>query len=160
MIKTTAITSVAVIMMLVCASTSLAGDAWEMIITAYVNDAENRLIIGQRPDAREGIDGEHDVPALLAGDIMAYLELEGQEYWKDMRETCLTQCVRTWNVFVESELIGETVGLEWDAAGIPDDIAVTLTDTLSGSVIDMKMEEGISYENTGDRDFVVEARKK
>lgn len=150
----------AIIMMLVCASMGIANDAWEMTITAYINDAENRVIIGQRPDAREGIDGVYDVPALLSGDIMAFTELEGQEYWKDIRETCISQCVRTWNIYVDSVLTGETVGLEWDASAVPDDISITLTDTLSGHVFDMNKEEAIAYENSGERAFVLEVRKQ
>jgi type 1 fimbria pilin len=134
---------------------AFAGGAWEMEITAQVQDATNRLVIGQAADATEGKDGRYDIPALLGGDIRAYLDLEGEAYWKDIREACDGACEKVWTITVESGLAGETVTLAWDAASVPEGASLVLTDESTGGTVDMGQASSYHFENTGTRTFTV-----
>lgn len=136
-----------------------AQDSWEMNITARVLNAENRLTIGQRPDASDSIDGRYDVPALLAGDIEAYIELEGDKYWRDIRQTCNITCKKTWNIIVESEIQEQLIELSWNSSDIPNDASIILIDTETGEVTEMNSEQyEYIYENKGRREFIVEVQ--
>ena len=75
-----------------------AGDGWQISILASVHNAENRIIIGQMPDASDDIDGRYDIPALLAGDIKAYVEHKDRYYWKDMKNSCEISCKKIWMI--------------------------------------------------------------
>ncbi|MEW6214946.1 MAG: hypothetical protein AB1478_07075 [Nitrospirota bacterium] len=148
---------IAAILLLLLYSAVYAGDDWQVGIKVSVLNAENRLSIGQRPDATDGIDGRYDVPALLSGDIMAYIELEGGKYWRDIKGVCEIQpCTKEWNIFVESELEGKLINLKWNPSDLPLDMNITLTDTAIGVVIDIKKQSVYEYENTGKRQFRVE----
>ena len=55
-IKSIIITTIIIIQVLIISNLLFAGDKWQMNITAKVQNAENRLTIGQRPDASDLID--------------------------------------------------------------------------------------------------------
>lgn len=133
---------------------------WEMSIKASILNAENRLVIGQRPEADDGINGTHDIPAFLAGDIRAYINLEDIKYWQDIKEPCNSQCTKTWNLFVESPVSGETVEVVWNTSYVPDNIDLILIDTATGEITDMKTRDRTAYTNTGKREFIIEALAK
>lgn len=159
MIKRAIITIVAITIMLINANISTAENSWEISIKAKTLNAENRLTIGQRPDASDGIDGRYDVPALLAGNIEAYMELEGNKYWKNIKESCNAPCKKAWNIFVESGALGQIIELNWNSLNIPDNINIILIDTATGEVIDMKTEQHeYTYENRGRKEFILEAQ--
>ncbi len=159
--KRAIITVVVIFIMFVNENLSLADNGWELSIKANVLNAENRLIIGQRADASDGIDGRYDVPALLAGDIKAYMEIDGNKYWKSIKESCNTPCRKTWNIFIDSEPLGQTIEFSWNSLDIPDnELSIILTDTATGKVVDMKTEYQYSCENTGKKEFVVEVQKR
>ena len=129
-----------------------------MNITAKVQNAENRLTIGQKSDASDLIDGRYDVPALLAGDIEAYIELEGDKYWKDIRQACNAACKKTWNIVVESEVQGQSIELIWKSSDIPDNAEMVLMDRKTSKKTDMTLSHEYIYENTGKREFIVEVQ--
>lgn len=145
------------LLLLLC-SIVFASDGWQTDIKVSVLNAENRLTIGQNPDATDGIDGRYDIPAFLAGDIQAYIELDGEQYWKDIKSACgVGLCTKQWDIFVESELEGKDINLNWNLVNLPSDMNVTLTDTATGTIIDMKKQSSYTYENIGKRQFTVEA---
>lgn len=133
-------------------------NTWEMSIKASILNAENRLVIGQRPDADDGINSAHDVPAFLAGDIRAYINLEDIKYWQDIKAPCNSQCTKAWNILVESPVSGETVELVWNKSNVPDDIDLILLDTATGEITDMKTQDRKAYTNTGEREFIIEVQ--
>lgn len=139
----------------ISAGVSYAGSGWQFEITAKVLNAENRLVVGQEPDASDGLDGMYDVPALLSGDIQAYIDLEGDTYWKDIKEACAAPCKKTWTLVVESWAEGQTVELGWKPSGMPAGVRMVLTDMATGEEIDMKKEQGYAYVNRGRREFTV-----
>jgi hypothetical protein len=157
--KTIMIALVMTILQIILLDRLNAQDSWEINIKARLLNAENKLTIGQRPDATDSIDGRYDIPALLAGDIKAYIELEGDKYWKDIRQSCKIPCKKTWNIIVESEIQGELIELSWDLESIPHDTRVILIDTETGEVIDMDSEHKYTYKNTGPRGFILEAQR-
>lgn len=158
MIKTI-MTIIAVTIMFINVNMSTAGNSWEMSVKVKSGNAANRLIIGQRPDATDGIDGRYDVPALLAGDIKAYMSIESDEYWKNIKASCITQCKKAWNIFVESDSMGQ-IDLSWDLSAIPDDISIILIDAETGDVMDMKTKQNEYIYNYmgGKKEFIVEAQ--
>jgi hypothetical protein len=131
------------------------GEAWQMEVTAGAGNATNRLVVGQAVDATEGIDGRYDIPALLSGDIQAYLDLEGEAYWKDIRDVCSGPCERTWTVMVLSSLADETVTLRWNSSSMPGVTALALTDETTAETVDMTATREYSYQNTGARNFTL-----
>jgi hypothetical protein len=159
MINKLILTAFVMMALMIHAAVSEAGSKWEMSIKAKLNSAENTLVIGQSPDARDGIDGIHDVPALLSGDIAAYVELEGYEYWKNIQGECTAPCSTIWNIFIEAETLGQTIELSWDPEGVPDSISMTLTDRATGNTVDMGSQQHISFENTGEREFIIEVHR-
>ena len=159
MTKKTIIAAAAITVMLITANATACEKMWELSIKANVLNAENRLIIGMSPGAGDGIDGRYDVPALLAGDIRAYIELEGREYWKDIRKPCDITCRKIWDIFVESGALGQIIEFVWNPSDIPDGISsVILIDTATGEITDMKTEHRKAYENTGKRRFIIDAQ--
>jgi hypothetical protein len=159
--KEAVIIGAAIIIQIILAGVLIAQDEWEMNIKAKCLNAENRLVIGQRPDASDVIDGRYDVPALLSdGLIKAYMELEGGQYWKDIKKTCSPPCSKTWNIHVESEDLGEIIELSWDPVNIPGDTRMILIDQGTGRAMAMNLEPYVyTYENPGRREFVVEVQK-
>ena len=135
---------------------SKADHEWQIHILAQVLNAENSIIIGQMPDASDEIDPGHDVPAFLTGDIKTYVAYDGQSYWKDMKKSCEISCSKTWNIVVESGVLGENTEISWNSLEVPDDINLNLRDMATGNIINMAAEEHIVYENTGRREFIVE----
>jgi hypothetical protein len=136
-----------------------AGDGWQIEIKASVLNAENRLSIGQRPDATDGIDGRYDIPALLSGDIMAYIELVDREYWKDIKGMCEREaCTKNWDIIIDSDLTGENIKLNWNPHYLPSDMNVTLADITTGNVIDMKKQSSYVYKHIGKRKFRLEVK--
>ncbi len=159
MIKKAITTVVAITIMLINASILSAGDGWEMSIKAELLNAGNKLTIGQKPDASDGIDGRYDVPALLAGDIKAYIDLGGDKYWKDIKESCITPCKKVWTLVIESGIKGETIKLGWEFSAISEDREISLVDIFTGEVTDMKTQGSYSYQNNGHRQFRIEVAK-
>ncbi len=160
MIKKLILTAFVMTALLIHTAISEAGSEWQMSIKAKLNSAENTLFIGQSPDAGDSIDGIHDVPALLSGDIAAYMVLEGFEYWKNIQGECSAPCSKVWNVFIESDALDQTIELSWDPEGVPGSISMTLTDTATGNAVDMKTQQNILFENTGEREFIIEVHKQ
>lgn len=155
MSKYMAIMTIALLFFLVSAVS--AGDGWETTIKVSVLTAENKLVIGQKADASDAIDGRYDVPALLAGDIQAYTGLEGDKYWKDIRQTCNAACKKIWDIVIESDLEGEVVKLSWNSPAIPNGTGVVMKDTETGEIIDMcSGQQEYGYENKGSRKFTLE----
>ena len=157
MIKKIIIAAAAITVMSISANVSACENGWNLSIKANVLNAENRLIIGQVPGAGDGIDGRYDVPALLSGDIKAYIELEGKEYWKDIKEPCNNPCRKSWNIFVESEVWGQIIEIAWNPLDIPENISVILIDTATGEITDMKTEQSKAYDNAGKKRFIVQS---
>jgi hypothetical protein len=131
------------------------GEAWQMEIAAGVGNATNRLVVGQAADATEGVDGRYDIPALLSGDIQAYLDLGGEAYWRNIKDVCTGPCEKTWAVTVASSLAGETVTLRWNPSSVPGLAALALTDEATAETVDMSQAGAYSYQNTGARTFTL-----
>jgi hypothetical protein len=139
-------------------SLALAQEGWQTDIKASVLDAQNRLSIGQKPDAADGPDAKYDVPAFLSGDIMAYIEEpEGKKYWRKFRSYCEgNPCSKKWDISIESGLRGEIIKLNWNSSRFPSGLKISLVDTATGGVIDMQVQNEYSYKNIGKRKFQVE----
>lgn len=137
------------------ASFASPGMGWMMEVGVKVLDAQQRLIIGQAADAKDGIDGRYDVPAFLSGDVAAYMELDGGRYWKDIKTDC-TGCTKAWELFIESRLENELITLRWNSALLPPGAKAKITDVSSGASFDMRKTSGHAYLNTGGRRFRVE----
>jgi hypothetical protein len=137
-----------------------AEDGWQADIKVTIMDAENRLSIGQRPDATDGWNARYDVPAILSGDIMAYIEEpEGGKFWRKFKRSCGGDiCTKNWDLLVESDLRGQIIKLNWDPSSFPPGMTILLTDGATGDVINMQAQAGYSCKNAGKRKFQVEAR--
>ncbi|RJQ18919.1 MAG: hypothetical protein C4560_06810 [Nitrospiraceae bacterium] len=155
MIKKSVIALAALLIMNV--NISEAEDKWEIDIKANLNNAENILTIGTSPDASDGPDGGYDVPALLSGDIRAYLKIEDKQYWKDIKGSD-GMSLKTWTFSVESNILRQTVKLKWTTSAIPTDTNLFLMDKVTGKTVDMKNTASIQYKNTGSREFLIEMR--
>jgi hypothetical protein len=147
--------SILVVALLLGPAVCYGEDAWEMEISASVQNAANRLVIGQAVDATGGIDGRYDIPALLGGDIQAYLDLDEEAYWKDIRDVCSGPCERIWTATVVSSLAGETVTLRWNPSSVPGEAGLALTDETTAETVDMTKAGAYSYQNTGARVFTL-----
>jgi len=136
------------------------GEGWQADIKVSLMDAENRLSIGQRPDATDGWDARYDVPALLSGDIMASIEEpEGGKYWRKFKSSCgMPLCTKNWDVLVESDVKGQVISLNWNPSSFPQGMTIFLLDVATGDVVDMQAQAKYSYKNTGKRKFQVEVR--
>jgi hypothetical protein len=137
-----------------------AEDVWQANIKVSLKDAENSLSIGQRPDATDGWDARYDVPAILSGDIMAYIEEpDGGKYWRKFRSPCgMRLCTKDWDVLVESDSKGQIIKLNWNLSSFPPGMTIFLLDEATGDVVDMQAQANYSYKNTGKRKFQVEIR--
>ena len=157
----TKITILAAILWLSLYSSVPAQEFWQADIKVSVLDAQNRLSLGQKIDATDGWNAKYDVPALLFGDIMAYLEEpEGRKYWRKFRGSCDGRpCVKTWGAVVESDSEGQTVKMEWNFSSFPADMTISLIDEFTGNTINMKTQTGYTYKNIGKREFRVEVQR-
>lgn len=138
------------------ASSAFATGAWQVEIKASAANADNVIIIGQNPGALDGIDPIHDIPAMLSGDIEAYAALGGVPYWQSIMGDCAS-CAKTWDLIVSSHVQGEPVTLSWDPSNIPAGASVVLVDLLNGTAVDMAAIGSYQFENTGTRQFRVDA---
>ena len=138
-----------------------AQESWQTDIKVSVLDAQNRLSIGQKIEASDGWNARFDVPALLSGDIMAYLEEPaGRKYWRKFRGSCDGRpCIKTWDAIVESELKDQVIKMEWNPSSFPMEMAISLIDESTGNVINMKTQTEYTYNNIGTRKFRVEVQR-
>ena len=138
-----------------------AQESWQTDIKVSLMDAQNRLYLGQKPDAADGRDARYDVPAILFGDIMAYIEEpEGRKYWRKFRSSCDGYpCIKKWDLLVESELEGQMINLNWNSSSFPSGTTILLIDEVTGNVIDMQAQTEYSYKNIGKRKFQVEVQQ-
>ena len=146
------------ILILAASGAVFAEDGWQADIHVRVLNAENRVVIGQMPDATDGIDGKYEVPAILAGDIKAFTWTDDKTMWKDIKGICGSSCVRTWDLMVDSALEGETIEVTWDSRSFPADASVTLVDTETGTSVNMLENSGYRYTNQGASQFRIEVR--
>jgi len=138
-----------------------ASAGWRLRLDVKAADAKNTLVIGQSPDAQDERDPVYDVPAMLAGDIQARINLDGYSFWQDIRKSCgASACSKTWTFAVSSSLDGETVTISWDPSSLPTGMRVTLTDSQDNVTTDMTGSSYYSYTNDGDRGFAIEISGK
>lgn len=142
-------------LLIVMAGPVRAQDEWQLEIQVRVQNAGNRLIIGQTLGASDAVDGRYDVPALLNGDVQAYMTLSGQQLWKDMRTICTGSCRKQWNIIVESPLTDELVSIGWDPEQIPSGISMVLLNMETGGQVDMNRESGMAFANKGMSELVI-----
>ncbi|MDH4226461.1 MAG: hypothetical protein OEV59_01720 [Deltaproteobacteria bacterium] len=137
--------SLAVLLLLfVFAAPAFSGDSWEARITVAAGDAENKLSFGQRADATSGVDGQYDVPALLAGGVKAWFGNVEGPLWRDIQAGGAS-----WTLSVEAANNGAKVTLSWDTAKVPS--GVKLKDLRSDTVVDMHTTGEFVYTNDGKR---------
>jgi hypothetical protein len=151
----------AIILWFLLSSPVFAGEGWRTDIKVNLMDAQNRVSIGQKPDAADGWDTRYDVPAMLFGDIMAYIEEpEGRKYWRKFRSSCNGYpCIKKWDLLVDSELEGQIIKLNWNSSSFPSGTKILLIDNVTGNVIDMRAQTEYSYKNIGKRKFQVEVQQ-
>ena len=78
------LTSVIFVVLLLCSvKISDSSDGWEANIIVSLGGAENRLTLGQRPDATDGKDDKYDVTAMPGGDMKASFS---GTLWRDINE--------------------------------------------------------------------------
>jgi hypothetical protein len=138
------------------ASSAFAAGAWQIEIKASAANADNVVVIGQNPGALDGIDPIYDIPAMLSGDIEAYAELDGGQYWQSIMGTCAS-CAKTWDLSVTSHVQDAPVTLSWDSTKVPAGASMVLVDLSSGESVDMAASGSYQFENTGARLFRVES---
>jgi len=157
----TKITIIAAILWLSLYSPVPAQESWQTDIKVSVLDAQNRLSLGQKIDATDGWNARYDVPALLFGDIMAYLvEPAGTKYWRKFRGSCDGHpCLKKWDAVIESDLGGQTIKMEWNFSSFPADMTISLIDEFTGNTINMKTQTEYTYKNIGKRKFQVEVQR-
>lgn len=147
-------------MLMVCISVLLlvsgyayGADGWEATLKVSVPRAYNRLSLGQKADATDGIDGVYDVPAMLNGDIKAPFKRDEGSYWRDIKAL---DDPKKWLMRVESPLKGSAVTVSWKPKTFTTLKAATLTDVVTGLVVDMKSAGDYSYTNDGTKDFAID----
>ena len=138
-----------------------AQESWQLDIKVSVLDAQNRLSLGQKLDATDGWNARYDVPAILSGDIKAYLEEPaGRKYWRKFKGSCDRHpCIKTWDAIVESELKDQVIKMEWNPSSFPAEMTIALIDEATGKVVNMKEQTEYSYNNIGKRKFQVEVQR-
>lgn len=138
---------------------------WEMKIGGGLMDetnsyvyAEIDLFIGQKPNATDSIDGYYDVPAFNmlspdgnGPDIYSFISLNGEEYWRDIKQICDGPCKKIWPITVKSSVANREIKLIWQEA--PD--CLFLIDHNTNAVTNMAEQETYSYENADSRNFSV-----
>lgn len=153
------IVTASIISTLALAASAFAADGWETAIKVKVATAEAKVRIGMRSDATDAIDGRYDVPAYVAGNeaLLVYSSLAAGKYWRDIRAICADACAKLWTIGIESTQTGKTVVLSWDAASLPADLKISLTDSSTSTVIDMKTQTSYQYEHHATRQIVIDA---
>jgi hypothetical protein len=138
-----------------------AGDEWRMELRIAVENARTRLVVGQHPEATDGVDGRWEIPALLSGRIQAFIARRGEgRYWQDLAAVCEeSPCARRWYIVVDAQAVGRTVTLTWDPAALPAGARVFLYDASTGTITKMHETGSYSYENAGRRGFALEVRR-
>ncbi len=149
--------TILITMLLMFVGVSHAGEGWQMQVTASAGKAVNKMLIGQDAAAADGADALFDVPAFLSGDIQAYLSLEGEQYWQDIRTLC-NSCVTSWELVVRSVTTGD-ITISWNVSVLPEGSTATLLDQTGGTAVDMRLQDTYSYPNTGERSFVIEVTR-
>jgi hypothetical protein len=157
----TKIAIIAAVLWLSLLSPVCAQESWQADIKVSVSDAQNRLTLGQRVDATDGWNTKYDVPAVLSGDIMAYVEEPlGIKYWRKFKAPCEGRpCTKKWEVVIESDLGDQTIRMNWSFSSFPADMAISLIDGLTGNTIDMMTQTEYTYKNSGKRRFQVDVRR-
>jgi hypothetical protein len=137
-----------------------AGDGWQTDMRVSLMDAQNRLSIGQKLDAADGRDARYDVPAILLGEVMAYIEEpDGGKYWRKFRSDCDRHpCSKRWDILVESDWEGEIIRLSWNPSSFPAEMMITLLDEATGDTMNMQAQAEYSYKNAGKRRFQIEVQ--
>ncbi len=156
------LTLIAAIAGIFCAGMAHADNGWEATILVGAGNSEYKLALGMAGDARDGIEGRHDVPALFTEEnaFRAYLSLEGMPYWRDVKDDCSREtCVKTWDIVGESAAEGATVRLVWDPGSFPKRSGVSLTDAVTGARMDMKERTSYSFVEGGKRLLRVEVTR-
>lgn len=139
------------LLLAMAATQATAASAWETRLSVRAGSGENRLSFGQRSGATAGVDGQYEVPALLGGNLMAWFDLEGGAYWRDIKGFQAGQQT-TWILQVESTQMAAVVQLSWPNAALPGGTLV-LRDLTTGAQVNMKQQSSYSYNNAGPRQF-------
>ena len=156
MIQKAVMTFVLIMHVLLVVDISYAEDSWEMPLNIRLQNAEQKLFIGQRADAADSADRRYDIPAFISGDLNAYILLKGNRYWKDIRQTCAIACKKTWNIIIKSESLGQNISITWDLKNAYDK-DIILKDMETGSYVYISSEQGeYVYKNAGLKEFIVE----
>jgi len=132
---------------------SFAAPAWEVGLKVQSGPAKNKLAFGQMVDATDGIDGRYDVEALLRGQVQAYFKTGGKKLWRDIKGAG-----SSWDLVVESSLVGETVALSWHPERLPQGGVILLHDLATGGVVDMAQAPNYTYINAGARTLRIELK--
>jgi hypothetical protein len=127
--------------------------AWEARIDIKAGNTETGINIGQRVDATDGIDGLYDVPALLSGNLQAYIKAGDEKLWRDIRREGSDS---VWELVIESLIDGDVI-IKWDIDRLPLEKRVELIDGLLR--IDMKAVDSYIYRNEGVKTLRIEVRR-
>jgi hypothetical protein len=127
--------------------------AWEARIDIKAGNTETGINIGQRVDATDGIDGLYDVPALLSGNLQAYIKAGNEKLWRDIRREGSDS---VWELVIESLIDGDVI-IKWDIDRLPLEKRVELIDGLLR--IDMKAVDSYIYRNEGVKTLRIEVRR-
>jgi len=127
--------------------------AWEARIDIKAGNTETGINIGQRVDATDGIDGLYDVPALLSGNLQAYIKAGNEKLWRDIRREGSDS---VWELVIESLIDGDVI-IKWDIDRLPSEKRVELIDGLLR--IDMKAVDSYIYRNEGVKTLRIEVRR-
>jgi len=127
--------------------------AWEARIDIKAGNTETGINIGQRVDATDGIDGLYDVPALLSGNLQAYIKAGDEKLWRDIRREGSDS---VWELVIESLIDGGVI-IKWDIDRLPSEKRVELIDGLLR--IDMKAVDSYIYRNEGVKTLRIEVRR-
>ena len=130
-----------------------ASNGWETNVIVSSGVAENRLSLGQKSDATDGVDGRYDVTAMFGGDVKAYFDSSIGALWRDIKAL---EGRKSWVVNVDSSLKGGNISLKWNAAGFPLGYSVRLVDRVAGASVNMASTGVYTYSNTGPRALVIE----
>lgn len=128
-------------------------DEWEMRLTVYASNAYNKLSMGQKNGASDGVDASYDVPALLNGDIKAYFVQGGSAYWRDIKSASGSS--KKWTIRVESNK-GRAIQVKWDPRQLPSGKTFTLKDEPASRDVSLRSGTSYSYVSDGLKDLVIE----
>lgn len=143
-------------------------DAADWEIAVYVGAplgdslyAENKICIGQKDGATDGIDGYYEVPAFFMPDpdggqaaIKAYVSLNEGQYWRDIRAKCGSEgpCRKIWPLHIEAVSEIPEIRVKWENAPT----SLFLVDEVAGKAINMAEEqEHNSYSGKSSQEFKI-----